>query len=153
MFIGEDEREKKKRIKAEEAVKKWEDHKEATDQAKAEPKSVRTPLEKWELSLHSCTSLSQLYVHLALLDNSITWNRSVMNARCRICRRKGDPDKMLLCDGCDKGHHMYCLKPPISTIPDGDWYVHGFQMLSADTKALFSSSVHFIQVLLGVQAS
>lgn len=32
-----------------------------------EPKAVRTPLEKWELSLHACTSLSQLYVHLALL--------------------------------------------------------------------------------------
>ena len=32
-----------------------------------EPKVVRTPLEKWELSLQSCTSFSQLYVHLALL--------------------------------------------------------------------------------------
>ena len=32
-----------------------------------EPKVVRTPLEKWELSLHACTSFSQLYVHLALL--------------------------------------------------------------------------------------
>ena len=33
----------------------------------AEQKTVRTPLEKWELSLYACTSLSQLYVHLALL--------------------------------------------------------------------------------------
>ena len=109
----------------------------------AEPKAVRTPLEKWELSLHSCTSLSQLYVHLALLgmirymfafyrryqflfftiDNSITWNRSALNARCRICRRKGDPEKMLLCDGCDKGHHMYCLKPLLTVVPEGDWYI------------------------------
>lgn len=35
-----------------------------------EPKTVKTPLERWELSLHSCTSFSQLYVHLALLGNS-----------------------------------------------------------------------------------
>ncbi|XP_046463980.1 bromodomain adjacent to zinc finger domain protein 1A-like isoform X2 [Daphnia pulex] len=122
--LGEDEKERKKRLKAEEAMKKWEDHKEPdhkTD-AKTEPKTVRTPLEKWELSLHACTSLSQLYVHLALLDNSITWNRSALNARCRICRRKGDPEKMLLCDGCDKGHHMYCLKPLLTVVPEGDWF-------------------------------
>ena len=29
---------------------------------------------------------------------------------------------MLLCDGCDRGHHMYCLKPKIKNIPEGDWY-------------------------------
>ena len=31
---------------------------------------------------------------------------------------------MLLCDGCDRGHHMYCLKPKLSKIPSGDWYCH-----------------------------
>ena len=31
---------------------------------------------------------------------------------------------MLLCDGCDRGHHMYCLKPPIKAIPEGDWFCH-----------------------------
>ena len=45
-----------------------------------------------------------------------------MNAKCRICRRKGDPEQMLLCDGCDRGHHMYCLKPKMKKIPTGDWY-------------------------------
>ncbi len=29
---------------------------------------------------------------------------------------------MLLCDGCDRGHHTYCLKPKLKNIPDGDWY-------------------------------
>jgi hypothetical protein len=45
------------------------------------------------------------------LESSIEWSRSVLNARCRVCRRKGDPEKMLLCDTCNKGHHIYCLKP------------------------------------------
>jgi bromodomain adjacent to zinc finger domain protein 1A len=45
-----------------------------------------------------------------------------MNAKCRICRRKTDPEKMLLCDGCDRGHHMYCLKPKLKSVPQGDWY-------------------------------
>ena len=44
------------------------------------------------------------------------------NAKCRICRRKTDPEKMLLCDGCDRGHHMYCLKPKLKSVPQGDWY-------------------------------
>lgn len=31
---------------------------------------------------------------------------------------------MLLCDGCDKGHHTYCLKPKLKSVPQGDWYCH-----------------------------
>jgi len=45
-----------------------------------------------------------------------------MNTKCKICRRKTDPDQMLLCDSCDKGHHMYCLKPKLKNIPTGDWF-------------------------------
>jgi len=29
---------------------------------------------------------------------------------------------MLLCDGCDRGFHMYCLKPALKKIPKGTWY-------------------------------
>ena len=29
---------------------------------------------------------------------------------------------MLLCDGCDRGHHMYCLKPKLKAVPKGDWF-------------------------------
>jgi bromodomain adjacent to zinc finger domain protein 1A len=29
---------------------------------------------------------------------------------------------MLLCDGCDRGHHMYCLKPKLKAVPTGNWY-------------------------------
>ncbi len=77
------------------------------------------------------------------------WSKSFLNARCRLCRKKGDGEKMLLCDGCDRGHHIYCLKPPMKVsspfghffyswflavwygtdldcflqkIPEGDWY-------------------------------
>merc|ERR1719430_1817528 len=45
-----------------------------------------------------------------------------MNTKCRICRRKTDSDRMLLCDGCDRGHHMYCLKPKVKKVPEGDWF-------------------------------
>lgn len=29
---------------------------------------------------------------------------------------------MLLCDDCDRGHHLYCLKPKLKAIPEGDWF-------------------------------
>lgn len=53
---------------------------------------------------------------MCTLESSILWSKSSLNARCRLCRRKGDGEKMLLCDMCDRGHHMYCLKPPVKVI-------------------------------------
>ena len=29
---------------------------------------------------------------------------------------------MLLCDGCDKGFHLFCTTPRLHAIPQGDWY-------------------------------
>ncbi|XP_071584171.1 E3 ubiquitin-protein ligase UHRF1 isoform X2 [Heliangelus exortis] len=41
---------------------------------------------------------------------------------CHICGGKQDPDKQLMCDECDMAFHIYCLNPPLSSIPDEDWY-------------------------------
>jgi len=118
--LGEDEKEKKKRLKEEEKRKK--EAEDDTVQSQDPPKEILTPLQEWEVSLMNSTSYAQLFVHLTTLDSSIIWSKSIMNAKCRICRRKGDPEQMLLCDGCDRGHHMYCLKPKMKKIPTGDWY-------------------------------
>ena len=41
---------------------------------------------------------------------------------CVNCN-KGDDDKnILICDGCYKGFHTYCLDPPLRSIPDFDWH-------------------------------
>jgi len=71
-------------------------------------------LSHWESSLMSPpTSVSRVAVHLSVLDSCVAWSRSALLASCRICRRRGNAELMLLCDGCDRGHHTYCLKPPI----------------------------------------
>ncbi|XP_039623035.1 E3 ubiquitin-protein ligase UHRF1 isoform X1 [Polypterus senegalus] len=45
---------------------------------------------------------------------------------CHVCGIKQDPDKQLLCDECDMAFHMYCLNPPLLSIPeDEDWYCPG----------------------------
>jgi hypothetical protein len=31
---------------------------------------------------------------------------------------------MLLCDSCNRGHHLYCLDPPLKRIPESDWFCH-----------------------------
>lgn len=82
----------------------------------------RTTLQNWELSLARSTTLSQIFVHLQTLDESIAWSKSILNARCCMCKKKRDADKMLLCDKCDRGHHLYCLRPALSAVPDGEWF-------------------------------
>ncbi|XP_004378497.1 E3 ubiquitin-protein ligase UHRF1 [Trichechus manatus latirostris] len=42
---------------------------------------------------------------------------------CHLCGGKQDPGKQIMCDECDMAFHIYCLCPPLSSIPDEDeWY-------------------------------
>ena len=81
-------------------------------------------VEDWKVSLLKTTSFSQIFVHLSTLERSVAWSKSLMNVRCRICRRKGGDEYMLLCDGCDHGYHTYCLRPPVYDIPEEDWFCY-----------------------------
>ena len=105
-----------KNNEAQEEEEGQKDDSSSSSSATDEPVKQKTCLERWEESLLVCTNLSQVFVHLNTLDQSIAWSKSVLNARCRLCKRKGDAEHMLLCDACDRGHHMYCLKPPIKEV-------------------------------------
>lgn len=100
-------------------------------------------LERWQVSLMNSSNSSQLFLHYNVLYDAIKWTRSAQNARCS-CRSSKDPDKLLLCDGCNVGRHIYCLKPKLTVslfainfnssafadwklwtlqkVPEGDWY-------------------------------
>lgn len=45
----------------------------------------------------------------------------VKATRCEVCKSAGRERLMLLCDGCDRGFHTFCLSPPLNAVPDGDW--------------------------------
>ncbi|XP_022659521.1 bromodomain adjacent to zinc finger domain protein 1A-like isoform X1 [Varroa destructor] len=67
-------------------------------------------------------NLPRLFLLMYSLERSVMWTRSIANAACLVCRKKSNPDQMLLCDGCDRGYHLYCLKPPLDAVPQGDWF-------------------------------
>lgn len=79
-------------------------------------------MDKWEMSLMNSLNFSQLFLHLITLEKSIEWSKSIMKVNCVLCRSNKDEDVMLLCDNCNKGHHIYCLKPKLKKIPQGDWF-------------------------------
>ncbi|PON82222.1 Autoimmune regulator [Trema orientale] len=40
---------------------------------------------------------------------------------CEQCGSGENPDELLLCDKCDKGFHMKCLRPIVARVPIGSW--------------------------------
>ena len=43
------------------------------------------------------------------------------DARCVQCGSGSGDDELLLCDKCDRGFHMSCLRPIVVRIPIGTW--------------------------------
>ncbi|XP_075904466.1 zinc finger protein DPF3 isoform X3 [Nelusetta ayraudi] len=43
---------------------------------------------------------------------------------CSVCGTSENDDQLLFCDDCDRGYHMYCLKPPMTQPPEGSWSCH-----------------------------
>jgi hypothetical protein len=50
------------------------------------------------------------------LDHSL--RRPGADECCVVCDSDVDEAVMLMCDGCGKGYHTYCLQPPLAGIPD-----------------------------------
>jgi len=41
---------------------------------------------------------------------------------CEVCLDKGDDEQIMFCDGCDRGWHLYCLRPALNKPPRGLWH-------------------------------
>jgi PHD-finger len=62
--------------------------------------------------------------HLPNLDPTIvtaTWIPPV-DYPCKVCLRADDADQMLLCDNCNGGYHLFCLRPELTQVPEGLWF-------------------------------
>lgn len=84
------------------------------------PKALVT----WREAVKRCETAAQVSMCFYMLETSVAWDKSIMKASCQFCHSGDKEDQLLLCDGCDKGYHTYCFKPPMEDIPDGDWFCY-----------------------------
>lgn len=40
----------------------------------------------------------------------------------KTCHYKHIAPLLLICDNCEREHHLYCIDPPLETISDDSWY-------------------------------
>lgn len=77
----------------------------------------------------TCSECTKQFHQTACLGFTATMIESVKKykwlciecKRCTLCGNSENDDKLLFCDDCDRGYHMYCLTPPITEAPAGDW--------------------------------
>nr|XP_023689343.1 bromodomain adjacent to zinc finger domain protein 1A [Paramormyrops kingsleyae]XP_023689344.1 bromodomain adjacent to zinc finger domain protein 1A [Paramormyrops kingsleyae] len=119
--LGDDDVKKDQKTKKKEK-KKEDDLSSEKDDGSDSGRVCKTVQDRWRESLLSCSSLSQVFLHLSTLERSVAWAKSILNARCKVCRKKGDAENMLLCDACERGHHIYCVRPKLKAIPAEDWF-------------------------------
>lgn len=89
------------------------DYKDVIQQLRILQKGAAS-LDMWSVSLMNAVSYSQLFLHYNILNDSIKWSKSSFNAVCIFCRSRSHADKMLLCDGCNCGKHLFCFKPKLT---------------------------------------
>ena len=84
------------------------------------PKALLT----WREAVKRCETAAQVSMCFYVLETSVAWDKSIMKASCQFCHSGDKEDQLLLCDGCDKGYHTYCFRPPMDNIPEGDWFCY-----------------------------
>lgn len=57
---------------------------------------------------------SQASDRIRVPDNIFTLN-------CELCKGGHHEEKIILCDRCDRGCHLFCLSPPLEQVPEGEW--------------------------------
>ncbi|KAA8533576.1 hypothetical protein F0562_030990 [Nyssa sinensis] len=56
------------------------------------------------------------------LRNSFKSRRYYSDACCEECGSGDKAAELLLCDKCDRGFHLFCLRPILVSVPKGSWF-------------------------------
>ena len=83
--------------------------------------SFRTPLTKCLCGTPKCKGYLGVIPQQYTLED---WEEKLENLPCSICGQntEDDDDKLLICDRCNEGFHIFCLVPPLTEIPREAWY-------------------------------
>ncbi|PAA86393.1 hypothetical protein BOX15_Mlig034237g1 [Macrostomum lignano] len=95
--------------------------KEAADSSPAAPAgssvAMATCADCGRSAHHACL---QFTAAMASASTNYRW-QCIECKTCWMCGTSEDDDQMLFCDDCDRGYHMFCLKPPLTEPPEGNW--------------------------------
>ncbi|XP_034731880.1 lysine-specific demethylase 5C isoform X1 [Etheostoma cragini] len=86
-----------------------------TEVKKEEPEDGKGKVEQEDDTDGPCTKMTMR------LRRNLGNPQCVDSFVCRMCGRGDDDEKLLLCDGCDDNYHTYCLLPPLTDPPKGNW--------------------------------
>lgn len=82
-----------------------------------------------------------LPIHVPAVDPLLA--RPRLNHYCETCQLIDDEHVMLLCDSCNRGWHTYCLTPPLSAVPKGDWLCDNCITAGVDLATLRTQRASF----------
>ncbi|KAF7816669.1 histone-lysine N-methyltransferase ATXR6 [Senna tora] len=58
----------------------------------------------------------------ALKSSSIGKSSDYDDVSCEECGSGHSAAKLVLCDNCDRGYHLFCLRPILVSVPRGSWF-------------------------------
>ncbi|CAM4745944.1 unnamed protein product [Rotaria magnacalcarata] len=94
-------------------------------------------LQIWMNDCRTCKTYSRLYVLMMIFENSITWNKSTLGVKCKICRKKHKDEYIIVCDQCCYGFHQECLRgysDNVKTSANELWYCPACRPSAAASK-------------------
>ncbi|CAF1041882.1 unnamed protein product [Adineta ricciae] len=72
--------------------------------------SDKKSLQIWFNDCRTCKTYPRLYVLMLVFENCITWNKSTVGLKCKVCRKKQKDESIIVCDQCCYGYHPECLR-------------------------------------------
>jgi len=113
------------------------------DSVQEKPRVYLKTLRAIEAGEELLASYGKTYWKYHLVDDEDQEQKPPLNLAdilCQVCQLGNYDDHIVLCDECNHGYHMYCLKPKMTEVPKEDWFCPRCQeeMASSSGDDLFS---------------
>jgi hypothetical protein len=76
-------------------------------------------------------------------SKSIDYDRYIDLKRCEECKDFENDRAFVLCEHCEDGYHIYCLKPKLTKIPDCDFICSNCEISKQKNNKGFQGKISF----------